>query len=121
MTASDYLGIITEGEIQILRNAPKDGARHPVAALALGQPDQVASNTERAARQIAQKDQRWLSALKPRLIDQSDFTNASSALGEVRAYGALLETWMKVKPQPQVPGKKVVPEFEVNAGDGAVM
>jgi len=122
MAASHYLGIITETEIQTLRSPAKNGARHPVATLALSEPrHQVAINTEQAARQIAQKDQPWLSALKPRLIDRSDFTNASSALGEVRAYGALLETGMKVKPKPQVPGKKVVPEFDVNAGDGAVI
>jgi hypothetical protein len=81
----------------------------------------VSVNTEQLARVIAQKDQPWLSALKHRLIDQSDFTNASSALGEIRAYGAFLEAWMKVTPQPQVPGKKVIPEFEVNAGDGPVI
>lgn len=122
MATSKYLGIITETEIQTLRKAEKNGARHPVAALALAeQSHQVALNTKQAALQIAQKDQPWLSAIKTRLIDQSDFTNASSALGEVRAYGALLETWMKVTPRPQVPGKKVIPEFEVNAGDGPVI
>jgi hypothetical protein len=81
----------------------------------------VATNTKEAARQIAQKDPSWLSALRRRLLDQTDFSNASSALGEIRAYGALLETWMTVKPQPQVPEKKVVPEFEVDAGDRSVI
>lgn len=122
MNASDYLGIITRAEIETLRGAAKNGARHPVAALALAErPHQVAINTESAAKSIAQKNKPWLSALKSRLIDQSDFTNASSALGEIRAYGALLETWMKVNPQPSVSGKNVVPEFEVDAGDGAVV
>jgi hypothetical protein len=122
MAVSDYLGILTAPEIQTLRKTAKNGARHPVAALALAKPpSQVAINTERAARQIAQKDLPWLSALKPRLIDQSDFTNASSALGEIRAYGALLKTAMAVKTKPAVLGKKVVPEFEANAGDGAVI
>lgn len=122
MTTSDYLGIISETEIQILSRAAKDGVRHPVAALALAEEaHQVGINTKSAARQIARKNQPWLSALKTRLIDQSDFTNSSGALGEIRAYGALLETWMKINPQPSVPGKNVVPEFEANAGDGAVI
>ncbi len=122
MAASDYLGILTEQEIQTLRNAAKDGARHPVAALALADPpDQVATNTEQSARWITREDPSWLSRLKPRLIDQTDFSNAASALGEIRAYGAFLETGMKVTPHPPVPGKKVAPEFEVNAGDGAVI
>src|ERR1039458_4835133 len=43
MTASDYLGIITATEIQTLRRAAKNGARHPVAALTLAEkPHQVA-------------------------------------------------------------------------------
>ena len=121
MTLSDYLGI-TQSEIQSLRSAAKNGVPHPVVALALTKPPhQVAINTEQAAKQIAEKDQKWLSMLKPRLIDQSDFANASSALAEIRAYGALLETGMNVNSRPTVSGKEVVPEFEVNAGDRPVI
>jgi hypothetical protein len=89
--------------------------------LALTPEDRVALNTEQAAKLIMQKNAGWLSSLKPRLIDTTKVSNASSALGEVRAYWALLETWMTVSPEPIVPGKNVVPEFEVNAGDGPVI
>jgi hypothetical protein len=118
MSLSDDLGI-TQSEIQSLRSAAKKGVPHPVAALT--DPHQVTTNTEQAAKRIAKKDQPWLSSLKPRLIDQSDFANPSSALAEIRAYAALLETGMNVKSRPRVSGKGLIPEFEVNAGDGAVI
>jgi hypothetical protein len=119
---ADYLGIITPQEIQQLRAAKQAGRVHPVAALALGDPkQQVAYNTEQAAEQIAAADESWLLAMKPRLMDTTKFSQASSALGELRAYGYLLETGMTVRPEPTVPGKKVVPEFEVDADDGPVI
>jgi hypothetical protein len=96
--------------------------RHPLIVLAKGQPpQQVATNTEQAARSILRTNPDWLSKLKPRLTDTLDMTHASSALGEIRAYGALLETAMKVRTNPVVPGKNVSPEFEVDAGDGPVI
>jgi len=122
MATSDYLGIITQNEIQQLQQTTQSGDRHPVATLALEMPKgQVAFNTEQAAKIITQKNASWLTSLKPRLIDTTTISNASSALGELRAYGALLETCMTVSPEPIVPGKKVVPEFEVDAGDGSVI
>ncbi len=93
-----------------------------MAALALSNPKaQVAYNTEHAAKQIAAADASWLTAMKPRLLDTTKFSNASSVLGELRAYGYLLETGMAVRPEPAVPGQKVVPEFEVDANDGPVI
>jgi hypothetical protein len=55
------------------------------------------------------------------LLATDDFTHASSALGEIRAYGALLETWMKVHAGPKVPYSPASPEFGVDAGDGMVI
>lgn len=119
---SDFLGILTPNEIEQLRNSLKDGLTHPVARLALAEGlNQVATNTREAARCLLQKDPTWLSGLKQRLTDTTDFSNASSALGEIRAYSALLETAMTVVPGPAVTGKNVIPEFEVNAGDGSVI
>jgi len=117
---ADFLEVISPQEIESLRLAAKDGLRHPVAALAHAS-DNVAANTKRAARNISRSDKKWLSSLKPRLIDVSSFTNASATLGEVRAYGALLEAAITVKPHPVVPGKRVKPEFEADAGDGPVI
>jgi hypothetical protein len=120
----NYLGVITPGEIDELHKSLPSGARHPLIMLAKTQkPHQVATNTEKAASGIFRTNEAWLSSrkLKDRLISPSNFTEASSALGEIRAYGALLETAMSVKPAPSVLGKNVVPEFEVDAGDGAVI
>jgi hypothetical protein len=118
----NYLGVITPDEIERLHKSVAAEVRHPLIALGkAAKPHEVATNTENAARHIFRKNPDWLTRLKTRLIDTSDFTNSSSALGEIRAYGALLETAMAVKPKPAVPGKKVSPEFEVDAGDGAVI
>ena len=123
MTEPKYLGIISPSEIQQLKLARKEGRTHPVADLALAEPGdcQTATNTEQSARTIGRKNATWLAGLRSRLLDEKDFTNASSALGEIRAYGALLETWMTVGPVPLVDGKAVSPEFEVSAGDGSVI
>jgi hypothetical protein len=117
--SASFLGKLSAVEIERLRNTARDGMRHPVAALALAEGvNQVKTNTDRAARTILHVNGSWLDDIKPRLMDTTDFTNASGALGEIRAYGALLETGLKVNPAPIVVGKRVVPEFEVDAGDG---
>lgn len=119
----NWLGIITSEELQALRTADSGGRVHPVAALALAASDrQVAANTEVAARLIAsaQKED-WLRSLRKRLLQVDDFTAASSALGEIRAHGGLLETGCSVSPTPTVAGSAVRPEFEVDAGDGPVI
>ena len=118
MSGSNYLSIITKSELDQLENLTKNGLPHPVVAL-IHNPDSM--NTVLAAESIARNDQSWLSGLKPRLLDSTDFTNASSALGEIRAYGALLETGMTVSPGPSVPGRNVIPEFEVNGKDDPVI
>jgi hypothetical protein len=48
-------------------------------------------------------------------------THASSAIGEIRAYGALLDMWITVTPGPKVSYSKVSPEFGVDNGDGDVI
>jgi len=117
---TDYLGIIMQSELEKLRNARKPGRIHPLAALAFSDPHTFeAANTENAARHIAASDPAWLSSQRGRLLDTTDFTAASSALGEIRAYGALLEAGYIVHPRPRVGDK--VPEFDVDVGDGPVI
>jgi hypothetical protein len=117
-----FLDMLTPTEVEQLRNSGKGGLTHPVARLALAKgSNQVGTNTQAAARRLLRTDPAWLSGLKQRLMDTTDFSNASSALGEIRAYGALLETSMTVRPHPVVAGKNVVPEFEVEAEDGAAI
>jgi len=111
---ADYLGLISEAEMKSLPN------EHPLRGLAATE-SEVSANTGLAAKMIATKNPHWLRSLKPRLIDTTDRTNTSSALGEIRAYGALLETWMDVHPNPSVTGSSVSPEFEVENGDGSVI
>jgi SLOG cluster3 family len=122
----DFLGIVSAEEIETLRRARRDGTVHPVANLALSKRDAsnfalVAVNTEAAARLIATKSPEWLKALRPRLLATDDFTHASSALGEIRAYGALLESWVSVNPAPKIVGRNVSPEFEIDNQDGSVI
>lgn len=121
MRTTDWLGIITPTEVEDLRNARVGMRSHPVAWLALADHEQVAVNTDLAARLITDKNAAWLKGMRKRLLDKKDFTAASSALGEIRAYGSLLETWCEVRPGPSVAGSKVSPEFEVDAGDGPVI
>lgn len=122
MISNNWLSIISPEEMQILRAAGSSGRMHPVAALALREGNrQVAVNTERAARHIVDRGESWLRSLRKRLLQVDDFTAASSALGEIRAHGSLLETWCSVSPTPTVEGSGVRPEFEVDAGDGKVI
>ena len=109
----DYLGVLTPNEIDRLHASISAEARHPLVTLAKAtKPHPVAANTENAARSILRKDKNWITKLKPRLLDTSDFTNSSSALGEIRGFGALLNTAIAVNPKPGVPGKKVITEGE---------
>jgi hypothetical protein len=100
--------VVVPEEIERLHKNLVRGEQHPLIALANAQrPHQVATNTEKSAHSILRKDQDWLKKLKPRLVSTSDTTSSSSALGEIRGYGALLETAMAVKTNPTVPGNKV--------------
>jgi hypothetical protein len=63
--------------------------------------------TETAAKAILRASKTWLIALKKRLLDIADFSNPSSALGEIRCYGALLETGMAVNAKPTL--QEIIP------------
>jgi len=53
-------------------------------------------NTRIAINTILEKDFDWLVKIKKRLTDITDYTNSSSALAEIRAYGALLRAGFNV-------------------------
>lgn len=61
----------------------------------------------------------WLRSLAPRLCRMDDPEEASAALAELRTYGAFLEAGFKVT--PILVKDDSTPDFEVNAGDGAVI
>jgi hypothetical protein len=120
MISENFLGIISLEEIEQIRDTFKNGSTHPLRAIALSNPpNQVKANTERAARTVIQSNRNWLVGLKSRLLDVIDPTHSSSALGEIRAYGSLLETKMTIDTTPIVGSR--YPEFSVDAGDGAVI
>jgi hypothetical protein len=117
-----FLGIISPAEIEILREAQSYGRTHPLLGLFFGEKHgRERYLLESAARQILETNAKWLNDLKPRLLATDDHSHASSALGEIRAYGSLLQTWADVSPGPKVPYSRVSPEFGVDAGDGTVI
>jgi hypothetical protein len=62
----------------------------------------------------------WLRGLAPRLCRMDDPEEASAALAELRAYGALLEAGFAVTPIP-VKDDDSTPDFGVDAGDGSII
>jgi hypothetical protein len=94
---SPFEDLITEAEIQQLRALYAEKVKpHPLVSVALdpefGQyPDQIATNTCRALHHVLRKFPKWAQNLRTRLLDQTDWTNAGSALAEIRACGALIE------------------------------
>ena len=103
--------LISLSEIEQLRALYRDMRTHPLVAVALhpgaGQsPDQISINTCQALRLVLHTFPDWARNLKGRLIDAKDWTNAESALAEIRACGALLEAelrcnWAARMPPPE--------------------
>jgi hypothetical protein len=92
--AITYLGIISHEELEALRLAPSRGRVHPLVNILVPEGAGRARHIiESSARLVLEKNPEWLKSLKPRLLATYDFTHASSALGKIRAYGYLLETW----------------------------
>ena len=120
-TESIYFGIISEADVEKVRQHRVSGRIHPLLDLIARKGERSWYVTENAARLIYRHNPDWLKELKARLLATDDYTHASSALGEMRAYGALLETWMNVSPGPKVPYSKASPEFGVDNGDGDVI
>jgi hypothetical protein len=94
--------LISLSEIEQLRALYHDMRTHPLVAVALhpgaGQsPDQISINTCQALRLVLDTFPDWARNLKRRLIDAKDWTNAESALAEIRACGALLEAGLPVQ------------------------
>lgn len=115
-TVRMHLGILAEDDIEKLP------IEHPLRRVARSdETSQVRVNSEQAAKTIKVMNSEWLDQLKHRLIDQTDHTNASSALGEIRAFGSLLETGMDVIPGPKIVESNASPEFEIKNGNSSVI
>lgn len=95
--------LLSETEIQTLRALYNQHRRvHPLVSVALhpgqGQyPDLVSINTSQALRHVLGTFPTWARNLRRRLLDEKDWTNAESALAEIRACGALLEAGFPVQ------------------------
>ncbi len=103
MINSPFHEILSEAEIEHLRAlyTPARGA-HPLVSVALHrggpqQPTQISTNTCRALRHVLRNFPDWARNLRKRLLDTNDWTNAQSALAEIRACGALVEAGFPVQ------------------------
>lgn len=95
------------------------GVRHPAwSPLFSATPTPIDHLTNQAVRRVAREagGKSWLAALSPRLIDELDPEEAAAAMAELRAYGALLEVGLTVRPIPTA--STATADFEVDAGDG---
>jgi hypothetical protein len=116
--------LIAELEIEQLRALYARLRRvHPLVSVALhpGRPEnprQIPINTCIALRSVLDRFPSWVQKLRPRLLDQNEWSNAESAIAEIRACGDLLRAGFAVEVEKG--GKSGArPEFHVTA-DGKV-
>lgn len=96
----------SSSDLEAIVTCPKRDRSHPVKRLLLSetyQAKQVLVNTAHAIRNIlaadtnAKANQKWLKSLQPRLANTDKFSDPASALSEIRAFGALLESGLHAK------------------------
>ena len=104
---------LKDDEIKAIEELLVKDRRHPVKQLL--QPrdreTQVLANTNLALKRIMTLDKSWLESIRQRLTDTNTFSASSSALGEIRAYGYLLDTLLDVRPIPET--NDSTPDFRV--------
>ncbi len=101
----------TKSEIESIYKTEIKDRQHPLKRLLFPKNDkdlQVVANTERALKYILMKDKPWFEKMKkgrkgkpPKLLNTKHYSSSSSALGEIRAYGYLLESTTLVKSVPK--------------------
>lgn len=95
--------LITEAEIERLRALHAHHGRvHPLVSVALHpgrpqNPGQIAINTCIALRSVLDRFPDWVQSLRPRLLDENDWSSAESAIAEIRACGDLLRAGFPVE------------------------
>ncbi|MCD2338310.1 hypothetical protein [Bacillus cereus] len=113
----EWLDLFPEEEQQQIYSFKTLDREHPLKRILFprdpyaGNDNQVAMNTLTAFKFVNSSDKQWLSSLKSRMMEIKDYSTSSAALGELRAYGYLLEAGVKVKPVPCQRGIGT-PEFE---------
>ena len=111
--------IVTDAEIEPLRAIYTQHAGvHPLVSVVLDpsaqELSQIAHNTCRALRHVLRVFPDWARSLKPRLLDANDWTNAESALAEIRACGALVEAEFPVQLGSTNAASGAKPEFHIS-------
>ncbi len=119
MSITDYWGLIfSDEEIKNIKCFENKERTHPLKKVMFPEDDidkLVSVNTYSALKKIYYQDQiHWIKSLKNRLLDTDDFSHSSSALGEIRALGYLLETGIDANPVPIDKKGKPTPEFLCN-------
>ncbi|MFJ8415546.1 hypothetical protein ACQKNN_18255 [Bacillus paramycoides] len=114
---TNWSELFSEKEQQRVYSFQEMDRQHPLRRVLFppdnnnGKSKQVAYNTLRAFNFVKQYNNQWLVSLKKRLLEEKDFSTSSAALGELRAYGYLLEAGIKVEPVPCQKGVGT-PEFK---------
>lgn len=109
----------TDEEIRGIKEVQfKGGLSHPIKSILF--PDNnhspLVNNTMRALRII---DKNWILSKKDRLLNLKKYDAAASVLGEIRAYGYLMECRLSVK---SISIKsKPTPDFEIENGNEKVL
>lgn len=106
MMTNELKLLLNDEEIECITNTTLKDRCHPVKRLLYPRDEverdsQVIANTERALRHLKQHHTQWLMNLKPRLLNIDDYSTSSGALGEIRAFGYILEAGISVKPRSQ--------------------
>lgn len=103
MIIAPFDQIVTDAELQTLRAALQPHGPHPLVGVALhpgaGQnPGKRSHNTTCALHLALHAHRGWVLSLRPRLIEPNSWSEAESALGELRAMGELLKAGLQVRP-----------------------
>lgn len=111
-----FLEFMNEQEIGAITATKMRDFLHPVRALLIadnGRSNAVKFNTRNAIENVSNKDRHWLNSVKPRLLQTGDYSDAASALAEIRAYGSLLSAGIPVKPVA-TKRRKPSPDFAIS-------
>jgi len=103
MMTNELKLLLNDEEIECITNTTVKERCHPVKRLLeprdeVERDSQVIANTEKALRHLKQHHTQWLMNLKPRLLNIDDYSTSSGALGEIRAFGYILEAGISVEP-----------------------
>ena len=110
--------LFTEPELkEVEGSAPFFGGRHPTW-YPLFDPERTATDwcLDQAVASVARESggREWLKSQLLGLLDMQDPWNASSAMAEIRVYGALVECEFNVRPVQS--GEVPTPDFAIQAG-----